>query len=56
MFVAWLITISLFLICAYATSIIINGLKEKEQSELAELHLQLQNITLNNPALMKKVI
>ncbi|MGG3467477.1 hypothetical protein ABES02_08310 [Neobacillus pocheonensis] len=56
MFVAWVITISLFLICSYATIVIINGLKDKEQAELAELDVQLQKITLNNPELMKQVI
>ncbi|MDN3019612.1 hypothetical protein PH210_25945 [Paenibacillus sp. BSR1-1] len=55
MFVSWLIVISTFLICLYATVIIINGLKEKEQQELAELHTQL-NIAINNTEIMKQAV
>ncbi|WP_413299966.1 hypothetical protein AA0X95_17270 [Bacillus sp. 1P10SD] len=48
MIVAWLITIGLFLMCIYATMVIINGLKEKDQLDLAELQSQLKKITKNN--------
>jgi hypothetical protein len=48
MIVAWLITIGLFLVCIYATTVIINGLKEKDQLELAELQSQLKNTVKKN--------
>ena len=48
MLVAWLITIGLFLMCIYATTVIINGLKEKDQLDLAELQSQLKNTAKNN--------
>ncbi|MEH7436726.1 hypothetical protein V7182_04450 [Neobacillus drentensis] len=47
MIVAWLITIGLFLVCIYATTVIINGLKEKDQLDLAELQSQLKNTAKN---------
>ncbi|TCN22743.1 hypothetical protein [Mesobacillus foraminis] len=53
MFVAWLITVSLFLICISATFIIINGLKEKDQYDLVVLHSQYKNITINNKGIKK---
>ncbi|MEH7303055.1 MULTISPECIES: hypothetical protein [Neobacillus] len=48
MIVAWLITIGLFLVCIYATTVIINGLKEKDQLDLAELQSQLKNTAKKN--------
>ncbi|WP_162990369.1 hypothetical protein [Mesobacillus foraminis] len=45
MFVAWLITVSLFLICISA--------KEKDQYDLAILHSQYKNITINNKGIKK---
>jgi hypothetical protein len=48
MIVAWLITIGLFLVCIYATTVIINGLKEKDQLDLAELQSQLKNTVKKN--------
>ena len=48
MIVAWLITIGLFLVCIYATTVIINGLKEKDQLDLDELQSQLKNTAKNN--------
>ncbi|MDR6123582.1 uncharacterized membrane protein (DUF106 family) [Bacillus sp. SLBN-46] len=48
MIVAWLITIGLFLVCIYATTVIINGLEEKDQLDLAELQSQLKNTTKKN--------
>jgi len=41
MFVAWLITISLFFICIYSTVVIINGVKQKDKYDLAQLQTQL---------------
>ncbi|WHY92161.1 hypothetical protein QNK12_01080 [Neobacillus cucumis] len=55
MFAAWLITISVFLICIYATNIIMNGLKEKDQYDLAILHSQLENLTINHNRIAKKI-
>ncbi|MGG3560060.1 hypothetical protein ABES03_00160 [Neobacillus rhizosphaerae] len=48
MLVAWLITIGLFLMCIYATTVIINGLKEKDQLDIAELQSQLKKTAKNN--------
>jgi hypothetical protein len=53
MFVAWLITISIFLICIYATFIIINGLKEKDQYDLANLQLQYKNLAIHDKGIKK---
>lgn len=54
MFVAWLITISVFLICIYASIVIIEGVKEKDQYDLAILNSQYKNIGLNNKVIKKK--
>ena len=54
MFVAWLITISVFLICIYTTIVIIDGLKEKDQYDLAILHSQYKNIAINNKVIKKQ--
>lgn len=56
MVVAWLITIAVFLICIYASTVIINGLKEKDQYDLAQLESQLKNKTKNDKKDLKLVI
>lgn len=43
MFVAWLMTISLFIICYFATVTIMNGIKEQDKNELTILHSQIEN-------------
>lgn len=55
MFVAWLITISIFLLCIYATFIIINGLIEKDQFDLAILHSQYKNKTIHDEGIKKQI-
>lgn len=37
MFVAWFITISVFLICIFATITIMDGIKETDKMDLAKL-------------------
>lgn len=54
MFVAWLITISVFLICIYATIVIIDGLKEKDQYDLAILQSQYKIIAINKEVIKKQ--
>lgn len=56
MFVAWLMTIGLFLICIYSTYVIINGQKEKDQYDLAILQTQFSDVVTKNPEMMKKAI
>ncbi|MGM0900662.1 MAG: hypothetical protein ACQEXB_06070 [Bacillota bacterium] len=56
MFVAWFMTISLFLICYYATVTIINGLKEKDKYDLAILHSQIENMSISNEEVRKQAV
>lgn len=56
MFVAWFMTISIFLICLYATVTIIYGLKEKDQYDLAHLHAQMNNIAKSDKEMIKQAI
>jgi len=53
MFVAWLISISLFFICIYSTIVIINGVKERDEYDLAMLQSQ-QNFAPVSAAKDKK--
>jgi hypothetical protein len=55
MFVAWLMTISIFLICISTTYVIINGLKEKDHYELAQLQTQFLNVIPHKPEMKKAV-
>lgn len=54
MFVAWLMTISLFIICYFATVTIINGIKEQDKSDLAVLQAQLENRFLTDKEEVRK--
>lgn len=56
MFVAWLVTISLFLICISSTYVIINGLKEKDQYDLTNLHSQLINKNIKDTKILKQAV
>ncbi|NHM30822.1 hypothetical protein [Neobacillus terrae] len=56
MFAAWLITIGLFFIGIYASMVIMNNLKEKDQLDLAILESQFKNITTNDSEALKAVI
>lgn len=56
MFVAWLMTISLFVICYYSTVTIMNGIKEKDQHDLALLHSQIENRLIINEEVRKKAV
>jgi uncharacterized membrane protein len=55
MFVAWLITISVFLICIYSTYVIIEGIKEKDQNELAILKSQYKKISIDEKSINKQI-
>jgi hypothetical protein len=46
MIIAWLFSILLFGICIYATYVIINGLKEKDQYDIANLQSQVEKDTI----------
>lgn len=46
MFLAWLMCISFFIGSYYTTMVLFDRLKEKDQSDLANLEIQLKN--LNN--------
>jgi hypothetical protein len=56
MFVAWLITIGLFVICFYSTSTIINGINQKDQQDLAALEAKIKDLSLTDPERNKQVI
>jgi hypothetical protein len=56
MFVAWLMTISLFIICYFATVTIMNGIKEKDKHDLAILHSQIENRFITDEAVRKKAV
>lgn len=56
MFVAWLMTISLFVICYYSTVTIMNGIKEKDQQDLALLHAQMENKWMMKEEVRKKAV
>ncbi|MEW9052473.1 MAG: hypothetical protein AB2392_15035 [Neobacillus sp.] len=55
MFLAWLITIGIFLVCIYATFTIVNGLKEKDQKDLEILQSQYKNLTIQNKGTKKQI-
>jgi hypothetical protein len=56
MFIAWLMTISLFLICYFATVTIMNGLIEKDNYDLAILHSQQENISIMDEVVRKQAV
>ncbi len=56
MFVAWFMTISLFLICIYSTYVIINGLKEKDAYDIVQLQSQFKNIAKTDHKILKQVV
>ncbi|QOR68085.1 hypothetical protein IM538_08240 [Cytobacillus suaedae] len=47
MVLAWIITISLFLLCLSATMFIMNGVKQSDEQELAEFHSKFKNVAIN---------
>lgn len=53
MIIAWIITISLFAICLSATVIIMDGVKQTDEMELANLHSQYKNIEIKSNNLKK---
>jgi hypothetical protein len=55
MFVAWFITISVFLICIYATIAIIDSVKEKDQFDLEILQSQYKNIAISKKVIKKQI-
>lgn len=48
MFLAWLMTISLFLACIYTTIVIFDRLKERDASDLAQLQVQLEKMGMDH--------
>jgi hypothetical protein len=56
MFVAWLMTISLFIICYFATVTITNGIKEQDTYDLAVLQAQLESRTIMDGEVRKKAV
>ncbi|MBE4907609.1 hypothetical protein IMZ08_05965 [Bacillus luteolus] len=46
MILAWIITFSLILLCLSATVLIMNGVKQTDEQELADLHINIKNIAV----------
>ncbi|MCD4838364.1 MULTISPECIES: hypothetical protein [Neobacillus] len=53
MFLAWLMTISLFLACIYTTIVIFDRLKERDASDLAQLQAQLEKMGMDHKRMKK---
>ncbi|MBS4213679.1 MULTISPECIES: hypothetical protein [Neobacillus] len=54
MAVAWLVTIGSFILFYYTTSVIIEGLREREQYELSILDAQIQSNFANYSEIQKQ--
>jgi hypothetical protein len=56
MFLTWLMCISYFIGSYYITVVIFDKLKERDESDLAQLDSQLQNIAVNHTQSMKQAV
>ncbi len=56
MFLAWLMIISILLICIFSTITIFNRLKESDEYELANYQSQFKNITMNEIEITKQAV
>lgn len=56
MFLTWLMCIGYFIGSYFITVVIFEKLKERDESDLAQLESQLQNITVNPTQSMKQAV
>jgi hypothetical protein len=56
MFLTWLMCISYFIGSYYITVVIFDKLKERDESDLAQLDSQLHNIAVNPTQTMKQAV
>ncbi|WP_157951001.1 hypothetical protein [Peribacillus acanthi] len=56
MFLAWLMIISIILVCIFSTLTIFNRLKEIEEYEIANFQSQFKKLTMNKTEKMKQAV
>lgn len=56
MFIGWTLSIILFVICIGTTMLIMDALKERDKEDLANSHLQLQNLPDKNKQMTRQIV